>query len=103
MDLFSLLIAHSHLNYKLTRQFYIIDLIFWIGVWTTKSQPGQIASTPASFALIQSTTATITQMQEDAIPRLTEELEATRAHAAELQRRLSACYVALVAAPDLRV
>lgn len=41
-------------------------------------------------ALVQATTATITQMQEGAISRLSEELETTRAHAAELDRQLRA-------------
>lgn len=39
-------------------------------------------------ALIQATTATITQMQEDAITRLRAELDATRAHAVGLDRLL---------------
>jgi len=41
----------------------------------------------AHFAtLIQTTAATLTRMHEEAVSRLTEELEATRAHAAELDR-----------------
>ncbi len=53
-------------------------------------------------ALIQATTATITQMHEEAISRLTEELEATRAHAASLDRLLRTAEILGVSPDDIR-